>query len=510
MPTADEIAEAERLSLPQIMTALDSNGCGRCATWLEFLSDQVGRNWANAKTERESLSGLLRGMARRVGNLRKNGRHFTDITEKLQDTLDSALIERDDLQTELTDVDRLRRNHDALADAYVGAREALDNARADAREAIGNRDSTVNRLLGVVAAVRKLADDAEHESNSVFPGYVDTDLIRAVLDGSATQPASSGIVMGTVTGRSVASSTALGSPLPRRDDHIATWIKATRDRLAANPAEEDHPSGWYVLDELLEDWRLHADTGTPIDQHACEGSYCCAEVGEEVGSGAVSTRTPDPRAVDFDRCPEPPAVDATAAVEADTPEPAHLRVVDDGFGNEWSKCARPECGLEVVRPGKTQCWCDSGPGYAPHAAPCDCGCRGVNDTAAGSVSTTPAEPAPHDGDSCADMDRWLDEAHGDLNDITTYLARSGITTDQYRTAAGVNYRRAMELLVASRVPAAGVSSTPDPSALAAAAHTVLAEWGRMYPSGHLAMYPAMDALRAALAGSSAPPKGTDQ
>lgn len=30
----------------------------------------------------------------------------------------------------------------------------------------------------------------------------------------------------------------------------------------------------------------------------------------------------------------------------------------DGFGSEWSKCSKPDCGLHVVRPGKTQCWCD--------------------------------------------------------------------------------------------------------------------------------------------------------
>ena len=35
------------------------------------------------------------------------------------------------------------------------------------------------------------------------------------------------------------------------------------------------------------------------------------------------------------------------------------RHVDDGFGNRWCKCWRPWCGLEVVRPGKVQCWCDS-------------------------------------------------------------------------------------------------------------------------------------------------------
>jgi hypothetical protein len=33
-------------------------------------------------------------------------------------------------------------------------------------------------------------------------------------------------------------------------------------------------------------------------------------------------------------------------------------IVEDGFGGEWSLCDRINCGLEVVRPGKVQCWCD--------------------------------------------------------------------------------------------------------------------------------------------------------
>ena len=34
---------------------------------------------------------------------------------------------------------------------------------------------------------------------------------------------------------------------------------------------------------------------------------------------------------------------------------AAARVLDDGFGNVWTKCHEPECGLEIVRPGKAQC-----------------------------------------------------------------------------------------------------------------------------------------------------------
>lgn len=35
-------------------------------------------------------------------------------------------------------------------------------------------------------------------------------------------------------------------------------------------------------------------------------------------------------------------------------------IISDGFGNEWMKCKMgDDCGLHIVRPGKSQCWCDS-------------------------------------------------------------------------------------------------------------------------------------------------------
>lgn len=31
--------------------------------------------------------------------------------------------------------------------------------------------------------------------------------------------------------------------------------------------------------------------------------------------------------------------------------------IDDGFGSVWPRC-KPDCQLEIVRPGKVQCECD--------------------------------------------------------------------------------------------------------------------------------------------------------
>ena len=52
------------------------------------------------------------------------------------------------------------------------------------------------------------------------------------------------------------------APAPRRDDEVATWIKEKRDRYT----QEEPNDFWQALDDLLDDCRLHADTGTPLNQ----------------------------------------------------------------------------------------------------------------------------------------------------------------------------------------------------------------------------------------------------
>lgn len=52
--------------------------------------------------------------------------------------------------------------------------------------------------------------------------------------------------------------------LPRRGDDVETWLKAQRDQ---HVDAYDSPSPeWYALDRALDDYRLHADTGTALDQ----------------------------------------------------------------------------------------------------------------------------------------------------------------------------------------------------------------------------------------------------
>ena len=51
---------------------------------------------------------------------------------------------------------------------------------------------------------------------------------------------------------------------PQREDAVATWLKKRRDQ---NPRD---PQAWFALDNALDDYRLHADTGTPLTQPVLE------------------------------------------------------------------------------------------------------------------------------------------------------------------------------------------------------------------------------------------------
>ena len=52
---------------------------------------------------------------------------------------------------------------------------------------------------------------------------------------------------------------------PVRGDAFETWLKAQRDAAA------DYPQAYSAADGLLDLYRLHADTSTPLSKHACEG-----------------------------------------------------------------------------------------------------------------------------------------------------------------------------------------------------------------------------------------------
>jgi hypothetical protein len=52
---------------------------------------------------------------------------------------------------------------------------------------------------------------------------------------------------------------------PRRGDSVEAWLRDWRDQFG-----HKGPT-WVELDNVLDDYRLHADTGTPLGEHVCEG-----------------------------------------------------------------------------------------------------------------------------------------------------------------------------------------------------------------------------------------------
>lgn len=51
---------------------------------------------------------------------------------------------------------------------------------------------------------------------------------------------------------------------PRRGSDVEQWLRRKRDEYEVAPGVRD-AAEWNALDNLLDDYRLHADTGTPLD-----------------------------------------------------------------------------------------------------------------------------------------------------------------------------------------------------------------------------------------------------
>jgi hypothetical protein len=68
---------------------------------------------------------------------------------------------------------------------------------------------------------------------------------------------------------------------PRRGDEVERWIKRERDTYNQYSAGEDG-AAWFALDDLLDDYRLHADTGTPLDQFVSTTQQSLVEMLEPI------------------------------------------------------------------------------------------------------------------------------------------------------------------------------------------------------------------------------------
>jgi hypothetical protein len=52
----------------------------------------------------------------------------------------------------------------------------------------------------------------------------------------------------------------MGQHIPKRGDDVETWLKEERSKWDRNG------DAWFAIDDLINSYRLHADTGMPIDQ----------------------------------------------------------------------------------------------------------------------------------------------------------------------------------------------------------------------------------------------------
>jgi hypothetical protein len=87
-----------------------------------------------------------------------------------------------------------------------------------------------------------------------------------------------------------------GETTPRRGDAFEAWLKAQRDAT-------NDPDDYWGADALLNRYRLHADTGTPLNEHVCEGRVIgdceCLETGPAAGlpAGGTQQKQENPRTV---------------------------------------------------------------------------------------------------------------------------------------------------------------------------------------------------------------------
>lgn len=61
----------------------------------------------------------------------------------------------------------------------------------------------------------------------------------------------------------------MSAPVPARGDAVEKWLERQRDQhsdqYGVTPA-------WFLLDDLLDQYRLHAATGIPLDQSVSPGA----------------------------------------------------------------------------------------------------------------------------------------------------------------------------------------------------------------------------------------------
>ncbi len=141
-------------------------------------------------------------------------------------------------------------------------------AMVDAVRAALNRAEMIgdNPVLAVLDAVLPLAGGAQPRGPVGGRDEVKRRML-SVLDGTALNEADEVAEALADSAIRWAGEHFTGVHVPRRDDAVAAWLKAHRDEGDPGSGDEGEMRAYEVTDDLLDDYRLHADTGTPLHQH---------------------------------------------------------------------------------------------------------------------------------------------------------------------------------------------------------------------------------------------------
>ena len=190
--------------------------------------------------------------------------------------------------------DRLKQKADALtegvhdlamfvAKARIAEAEVLDREADELRRMADEAQQPEPTTADKAAALGMT--DAEYRAHSHRAAV---DAIRAAIPGLY---ATVGLHVEDV----LADAPAIGArqpdtETPRRGDQFEAWLKAQRDEYEVHSSPQ-----WAALDEVLDTYRLHADTGTPLSEHACDGPHCDCPPPAAGGAGGVADETGEGR-----------------------------------------------------------------------------------------------------------------------------------------------------------------------------------------------------------------------
>jgi hypothetical protein len=127
---------------------------------------------------------------------------------------------------------------------------------------LSEADAMADAVLAVLPASLDRADALSQAERTMLTYALDQAQERIWSEGGFTEEDQAAVT----SLRRMADETPQPETQPRRGDAFEAWLKAQRDEYEVRSSPQ-----WIALDEVLDTYRLHADTGTPLGEHVCEG-----------------------------------------------------------------------------------------------------------------------------------------------------------------------------------------------------------------------------------------------